>query len=267
MQGIGRRLLAAKGPRAFFFEVAIIVIGVLIALAAQEAVSEWNWSRKVAAGKEDLADENSGLFVYAAEQVTVAPCILSQVERVESHLRDRAKNGVPLPLVDRQFTFLDSPIRAPWRPMTTEMWASLVSDGTAMHLAPRWRATQSGLVGQVVHAAELGRDITQLVSGIGYLMAPLDLDQRARLEALRDLHLLRTKVQLLELVNSQIMARISYLRQQPAEERLASMINGYEGSTIAYCRSQALPMQDYRILVARELEDEEYRVPLDEKLS
>lgn len=42
-----RRFSPSMGWRAFWSEIVIVVLGVVIALAANEAVQEWNWRNKV----------------------------------------------------------------------------------------------------------------------------------------------------------------------------------------------------------------------------
>src|SRR5690349_21725044 len=60
--------------RDFFKEVGIIVLGVLIALAAEQAVDEWNWSREVAIVEDSLNDELSDSLFAAQERVKIADC-------------------------------------------------------------------------------------------------------------------------------------------------------------------------------------------------
>ena len=52
--------------RGFFAEIAVIVVGVLIALAAGQWLEEWNWGRKVVAGEQKLLREARINIRYAA---------------------------------------------------------------------------------------------------------------------------------------------------------------------------------------------------------
>src|SRR6476646_9139193 len=45
------------GWRAFAGEVGIIVIGVLIALGAEQVVEDWHWKNEVATERQSLRDE------------------------------------------------------------------------------------------------------------------------------------------------------------------------------------------------------------------
>ncbi|MEO6433224.1 MAG: hypothetical protein ABIO29_04515 [Sphingomicrobium sp.] len=59
------------GWRAFWGEVGIIVLGVLIALGAQQAVEAWNWRSEVADLRDSIRIEinrNLWTYPYRAEQ-------------------------------------------------------------------------------------------------------------------------------------------------------------------------------------------------------
>ena len=63
------------GWRAFWGEVGIIVLGVLIALGAQQLVETFQWRREVAGFRDSLREEiavNLGSYPYRAKQ---KPCI------------------------------------------------------------------------------------------------------------------------------------------------------------------------------------------------
>jgi hypothetical protein len=66
-------------------ELAIVIVGVLIALLAQEVVQGWEWERKVAVAREAmryelLTDDGPQLYQRAA----MHPCVLDSLDRVRS---------------------------------------------------------------------------------------------------------------------------------------------------------------------------------------
>src|SRR6476661_10506557 len=85
------------GWRAFFGEVAIIVLGVLIALAAEQAVESWRWSREVhetrLAADTELA-HNLAVFRYRLGQKECVERRLGDLDRWLQSWRD----GKPLTL-------------------------------------------------------------------------------------------------------------------------------------------------------------------------
>jgi len=60
--------------RDFFKEVGIIVLGVLIALAAEQTVDAWNWKHEVGIVEDSLNDELSDGLFSAQERVKIADC-------------------------------------------------------------------------------------------------------------------------------------------------------------------------------------------------
>ena len=48
------RFSPSMGWKAFWSEIIIVILGVLIALAANEAVQNWNWQNKVHDGENRL---------------------------------------------------------------------------------------------------------------------------------------------------------------------------------------------------------------------
>src|SRR3954447_5339169 len=71
------------GWRAFVGEVGIIVVGVLIALAAEQLVDEWQWREKVghaeAAMRLELS-EDDGPEAY--DRALIGPCLDQQIMRI-----------------------------------------------------------------------------------------------------------------------------------------------------------------------------------------
>jgi hypothetical protein len=72
------------GWRAFWGEVGIIVLGVLIALAAQQVVETVNWRREVAGFRETVREEmaiNLGSYPYRAKQKRCITARLDELQR------------------------------------------------------------------------------------------------------------------------------------------------------------------------------------------
>ena len=68
------------GWRGFAGEVGIIVVGVLIALAAQQMVESWSWGRKVAAAEQMMNEEIRNSLLAVAEINRLDKCSTVQLE-------------------------------------------------------------------------------------------------------------------------------------------------------------------------------------------
>src|SRR5437764_9988353 len=90
------------GWRGFVGEVSIIVLGVLIALGAEQLLDAWRWRDRAHATFESLKSESSLNFRYAAEQVTVGNCIDQQLARIHDRLLSGG-SSLPVPRYTEDF--------------------------------------------------------------------------------------------------------------------------------------------------------------------
>src|SRR6185437_14144188 len=74
------------GWRAFAGEVGVIVLGVVIALGAQEAAEALQWRSETATLRENLHREIRGDQLNAALRVMISGCIRQRIGRLESEL-------------------------------------------------------------------------------------------------------------------------------------------------------------------------------------
>ena len=80
------QLKPLRGWREFSGEVGIIVLGVLIALGAQQLVEAFNWKREVAGFRDSVREEvnlDLGTYPYRARQ---KPCIAARLDELQRWL-------------------------------------------------------------------------------------------------------------------------------------------------------------------------------------
>ena len=71
------------GWREFLGEVGIIVVGVLIALGAEQVVEMIGWRDRASSARQSLRGELADHYEDAVEWRTVEPCIDAQLDRLE----------------------------------------------------------------------------------------------------------------------------------------------------------------------------------------
>lgn len=76
------------GWRAFAGEVGIIVIGVLLALGAQQLVEDIQWRQKIAVVRQSLMQELGNDRGRWETNMASAPCLLDEVAKVDRWARD-----------------------------------------------------------------------------------------------------------------------------------------------------------------------------------
>ena len=114
------------GWREFAGEVGIIVIGVLIALAAEQVVEWLHWHLMVADTRQALDRELAVDLGVVQARVEQAPCISRRLSELTIVFRRHA-NRQPLalkgPLGQPQFPHID-----------TNVWDTVVADGATSHM-------------------------------------------------------------------------------------------------------------------------------------
>lgn len=121
---------AVHGWREFVNEIGVIVIGVLIALGAEQVAETLHWRHEVHAGEEALREDARELVSAAAQREAQSPCLARRFAAVASVISEGSASG-RLPAVGQ----LGRPSLAPWK-LTS--WPSLVASQIATHM-PRDR--------------------------------------------------------------------------------------------------------------------------------
>jgi hypothetical protein len=119
------------GWREFAGEVGIIVVGVLIALAAEQVVEEWQWERKANSAHTAIMEElaiDAGVF---DERAIMAKCLEAKGQQVSDLLRVAHRTGT-LPNIE----YINGPAT---RPVVTAAWSAALADGTLPHLPEDFR--------------------------------------------------------------------------------------------------------------------------------
>jgi len=122
--GLGFNRLG-RGGRSFLREVAIIIVGVLIALALEQLVSGWRERQRTedirASMNEEIADFANVLQI----RIAAGPCILAKLDAIDAWLA-RAGAAGPLRNVGR----------APFYFSSRGAWNADAADQLARHLGP-----------------------------------------------------------------------------------------------------------------------------------
>jgi hypothetical protein len=86
------------GWRAFVGEVGIIVLGVLIALGAQQLVEDWQWRQEVTAEQASLIEEANAMVGAIAVRNAQVACVDRRLDEIHTIL-ERHRRGEPLGLI------------------------------------------------------------------------------------------------------------------------------------------------------------------------
>ena len=111
--------------RELLAEVGVVVIGVCIALAAEQTVEWWHWRSQVAEAREIIATEMAYSVEAAIVRIRTQPCMERRLDELARILDAAAKSGSLPPVGD-----ISLPPRTSWR---RGAWESIVASQTATH--------------------------------------------------------------------------------------------------------------------------------------
>lgn len=239
--------------RAFTREIAIVVIGVLVALAAGDVAENWNWQRKLSVGEAALRREAAENFQYAAEQVTVHPCVEAQLATARRRVLASQAVLHPAPVFSES-DWQTYVYRMPSRIYVDTAWQALNSEGTTAYMDGPRRVKYAVTYRQLGDMADRTnqfdiRNARSLLLGEG-----IALDPATRAVLAGDLMETSGQSQVQSLAAAQVMASLRDLGQAPPAEAVDEFLSKYSG-TIRFCKAHGLPMADWRtVLAAQEVE-------------
>ena len=111
--------------RELLTEIGVVVIGVSIALAAEQTVEYFHWRAQVTEAREIIANELAGNIAQATARLRTATCVEHRLDELGAILDGSAKTG-NLPAVGE----IGIPPRGIWR---NGSWESVVASQTATH--------------------------------------------------------------------------------------------------------------------------------------
>src|SRR4051794_15734161 len=127
-----------RNLRDFVEEVGTIVLGVLIALAAEQAMSDYNWRQEVAVVQDSLDDELSDTLFATMERVKIADCQKRTLDRLDQ-IADQSRGT----LVIR-----NAPVRRT-RLWGSAAWEAAVASGAVAQMRHDDRNTYANLFSYV----------------------------------------------------------------------------------------------------------------------
>ena len=238
------RLLKVKPPQgwnAVAWELAIVTLGVLIALAVQQWADERTWRGKVEASKTALRDELSEHYSYAVEFRTVYPCLHAQL----AQLRDRvlASGAVMDPVPIHREPPFDFVMRIPAKEYPTEAWEAAVNDGTFQRLEPPVRRQLAGHYTMLASIRNMNWANNQSEQGLAALTHRIPLDPTVRYSVIKEIEQLRGRLQYLDLLNGQAIDYLQKANMLPSAEEARAVTERY--GTYRFCKARGLPMRSF----------------------
>jgi hypothetical protein len=238
------RLIKLKPPHgwnAVAWELAIVTLGVLLALAVQQWAVNREMHDKVQASKAALRDELSEHYEYAVEFRTVYPCIQAQLRRLRDHVLASGPVMNPIPTYKEQnFQFV---LRFPNKVDPTDAWDAAVSDGLNQRFESAFRRQLAGHYAQIPQIRALISSNDDAEQGLAALTHRLPLDPALRFSIIERIERLRGRTDTLDLYYGQQIEYIQKVEMLPAPERAQALTERH--GTYKFCKAQGLPMRSF----------------------
>ena len=165
------------GWRVLAGEIGVIVVGVLIALGAQQLVEHREWSQKAAATEEAIKTELGAAAGFSYERRIIQPCLQGKIRELADKLvtSDGAWSASPMKVASGQYRNVMPPAyRAPSRTFLRDAWTTAMADGTVNHMPAARVQLYSALYNQVEDMARL----QEQEQSAGASLTPLSYDAR-----------------------------------------------------------------------------------------
>ena len=227
---------------AITIEVAIVTLGVLIALAAQQWADNRALRDKMDVSMGALRDELAEHYGYAVEYRVVYPCLQAQVDR----LRDRVlKSGAilnPAPAYQEEhFRFV---LRQPSKVYPNDAWQAAINDGTPQRLDPSIRRALAGHYGRLPELGEISTSNNASDQAFMALTHPLPLDPAVRYSIVKEIEQMRGRMETMDYNNGQVIDYIQQLDMLPPAEQAQAVVVRY--GTYHFCKTHGLPMRSFK---------------------
>lgn len=179
-----------NGWRAFWGEVGIIVLGVLIALGAQQVAENWQWRQRTDDARTRLAREVGAMSGQLYERLIVQRCLLDRLAVLADGLEKNgaAWRGAPEKFSGSQRYFsnrLPVAYRPPRRDLIDGIWMNIQDDGTLGHLRPDEAEQIAAVYGNARSIQLLFAQEQEMAATLGPLGRDLTLDAGDRTRMLQ----------------------------------------------------------------------------------
>ena len=232
-----RRIGELPGWKRFGFEVAIILVGVGLALLANQWVSDATRAKETRQALNAVERDLIALLLISSERLAVEPCRVDQVETLAGRLRQ--SDGQWTGTIPESLNRDDSPmvlpmvLRSPIRNWPAGSWNALLASDIAIHM-DRDVFVLLGVVFDLVRQIQtLQADALALRGRLSHLGVSGPLDAAERREAYAVLGELSAMEGLLSVLSGQMRSLlVAYRYQYPG--RLGSLTDDPVGVTQAF---------------------------------
>lgn len=178
------------GWREFFGEVGIIVVGVLIALAAEQVVENVHHHHEAELATRAIASELGNAAEVGYERLIIQPCLQGRIRELQIQLSGTGASWKASPMAVSNHEYLNvMPVayRGPSRPLPIDSWRAATTAGIINFMDPAKVRNFSGIYDQIAVFDASQTDEARAAARLSPLAMNRALDENARTQMLANL--------------------------------------------------------------------------------
>jgi hypothetical protein len=186
--------------RLFMFELVVVVAGVLIALGAEEQVSNWHWQGEVRDSDRRIREEIGHNLVNAYERLAINDCLEPRLAELRDELvkdQPRWAGSRARFATDIYGSAFPAVYRTPNRPWPNDAWETALNGEILSHFRPERVATFAALFDEVSGLQRSQSEELGLAASLGDLAFPGPIsaaERRANLKLVAQLGALNARI-------------------------------------------------------------------------
>ena len=231
------------GWREFASEIGVIVIGVMIALAAEQAVEWLHWREKAADARHALRSELADAYRASAERIMQKPCIDAQLDFLKHRTLTAGATLPPAPLL--MSVFGPTVIRHSSRVWDDTIWQSVLSEQVSSHFGEAERQNYAFFYNTLADLRRLNREEDGSNGPLAPLASRLPLVPSLRGQLVELIEAERERADFMDLLAKQEMQAAKDLVPDVARALRDPMWRNEIGNpltTLFWCRAHHLPL-------------------------
>ena len=226
------------GWREYFGEVGIIVIGVLIALGAEQVVEAVHLNAQTRHARAALHAEVAGGYLLSVERRAVHACLNAQIDGMEAAILKSGSTMAAVPTFQED-TGGAYVYRAPSRPWAESAWQNVRGEDVFANLSDETRQNLTAYYTQLTYMHQMNDEEDNVVGTVMALARPIPLDAMVKSSLIELLENERRRNDLMDLIASQMMQSAGALGDTPPARDAADM--RAQSGTMIFCKSHGLP--------------------------
>lgn len=240
--------LRAQDWMAISIELVIVMVGVLLALWAQQWAQERSAKALAEADRRAIQEEALGHYSFAVEYRTVYPCIHAQLETLRDRLEHSGSVLDTSPIFhedasDASGIVFDFVLRRPVKNYPNDAWQRALSDGAVELFDPGFRDTMTNYYATLGEVSRINAANEDDFNALNVLSRPQPLDPMVRFAIAERIAQVSARLQWVDQINGQLIELMSKAGLTTNSARARSETERY--GTFFFCKKHGLPLRSF----------------------